>query len=260
MIDWLAGRLAPRALWRYRARAWHSSSEPELALLPQLTDRQKLSIDVGAAEGSYTAALVPLSSRVVAFEPNPEAAQRLRKTFRQTSLVSVEEVALSSEAGVADMRIPADRFWRSTIELHNPLKFSREVGHVAVTKKPLDTFDYRGVGFIKIDVEGHELDVLKGADATISRERPCLLIEVEEQHHSGAVNAVFAYFLERRYRGAFYLDGAVKPIAEFDHVQHQDIAHLDERGAATGIYVNNFFFVPAERAFDVHGLAPARRR
>ncbi|WP_246642623.1 FkbM family methyltransferase [Rhizobium croatiense] len=49
------------------------------------------------------------------------------------------------------------------------------------------------VGFIKIDVEGHELKVLKGAEAILSRDHPNLLIEAEDRHRPNAVASVIDY-------------------------------------------------------------------
>lgn len=66
MIGHFAERLAPRVLWRYRVWARDiDPDEPEAALLPRLTDRHRVSIDVGAAQGAYTARLVPLSKQVI---------------------------------------------------------------------------------------------------------------------------------------------------------------------------------------------------
>lgn len=51
-----------------------------------------------------------------------------------------------------------------------------------VQVKPLDDFGISSVDFMKIDVEGHELDVLKGASATIGQSRSIVLIEVRNSN------------------------------------------------------------------------------
>jgi hypothetical protein len=51
-----------------------------------------------------------------------------------------------------------------------------------VELRTLDSLNLQDVGFVKIDVEGHELDVLRGGAETIQRNRPHLLIEVRENH------------------------------------------------------------------------------
>jgi hypothetical protein len=50
------------------------------------------------------------------------------------------------------------------------------------------------VGFIKIDVEGHELSVIKGATALIRRDSPIILVELEDRHRPDAMRS-FSSFL-----------------------------------------------------------------
>ena len=46
----------------------------------------------------------------------------------------------------------------------------------------LDNIQIKNIGFIKIDVEGHELEVIKGAKETINKYNPILLVEIEKRH------------------------------------------------------------------------------
>ena len=241
-----AKRLTPRLIWRHRVRSWPiSAGESEALLLPMLAKRSKLSIDIGAARGSYTALLVPLSRRVIAFEPVPRFAEELRKLFSDTAIVQIEQVALSDQSGLRDLRIPGDSS-RSTIEDGNRLRYCANFETIAVKISSLDEYSLSDVGFIKIDVEGHELAVLRGASDTIHRERPNVLIEVEEQHRRGALQDTFGFFENADYRGFFLLQGKVESLAVFDQRIHQDPRNLDARGSRTGLYVNNFIFVAAD--------------
>ncbi len=126
----------------------------------------------------------------------------------------------------------------------NGLRYSAEVENIEVAKKTLDDYNLRNVGFIKIDVEGHELAVLKGAIATLRREQPNFLVEIEEQHRHGAVQAVFGFFEQAGYTGFFLEDGARKPLSAFDLSLHQKLENLDPRGAKRALYINNFAFTP----------------
>ena len=246
LIGRAATRLAPRFLWRYRVRAWCiDTEEPEAKLLPRLADRRKLSIDIGAARGTYTAHLIPLSRRVIAFEPVPRLAEGLRRLFSGTRLVRVEQVALSDRSDLREMRVPKDCF-RSTIESENELRYSATVETISVKVSSLDEYRFRNVGFIKVDVEGHELAVLRGAADTIRRERPNMLIEVEEQHRRGALQDTFEFLSDTGYRGFFLFRGRLQSLAAFDHRVHQDLKNLDARGLSTGLYVNNFIFISAD--------------
>lgn len=251
MIKTLAMLVAPRLVWRRRLRTWQiDPGEDEVVLLPYLASRSRLSIDVGAANGSYTAALIPLSRRVVAFEPTPNALNKLRRLFQGTPVVTIEAVALSDHSGTATMRLPASSFWRSTIEPHNDLRYTPDVTEISVRARQLDDYGFTSVGFIKIDVEGHERAVLDGAEHTIARSRPNVLVEVEEQHYAGSIMAVRDYFVSLNYVGFFLCDGRVLPISRFRPEVHQLVTNLDAKGNRRDryLYVNNFVFVPAERA------------
>jgi len=242
----LGARLAPRLVWRHRVRSWPiRTGEPESHLLPQLAHRSKLSIDVGAARGNYTAQLVPLSRRVIAFEPVPYFADALRELFADTSVVQIEQVALSDQSGSREMRVTND-LYRSAIESGNELRHSASVETIPVRVSSLDEYSLHNVGFVKIDVEGHELAVLRGGLETIHRERPNVLVEVEEQHRRGALKDAFDFFRNAGYLGFFLLDGKLASLAAFDPGIHQNLKNLDARGLKTPLYHNNFIFVPAD--------------
>ena len=251
MLSRLATRVAPRLVWKWRIKSWGiDPGEPESVLLPTVASKSRLSIDVGAADGKYTAMLIPLSKQVVAFEPTPGALATLRTTFSATPVVVIEPVALSNESGVTTMRFVPDHFWRSTLERGNALKYASGVSELSVPMRRLDEYEFRAVGFIKIDVEGHEAAVLQGASGTIESSRPNVMIEVEEQHCAGAFDDVSGYFAARAYDGFFLLDGVVMPLSKFDIRIHQHVASLNERGERRPgcNYINNFIFVPAERS------------
>jgi hypothetical protein len=120
-----------------------------------------------------------------------------------------------------------------------------------VPKLRLDDYELREVGFIKIDGEGHELAVLQGAQQTIRASLPNLLVEIEERHRAGAIGDVSAFLTYLGYEGFFILDGKVLPLAQFDKSVHQDPANIGswkEGWERRGVYVNNFFFLPAGSA------------
>ena len=250
----LLRHIAPGVFWRNRVQSLISSkSERELELLPCLSDQAKTSIDIGADGGIYSAQLLPVSRDCVAFEPRPAEATNLRSMFTSINApVRVEAVALSDRTGTMTLRILMEDLGRSTIETDNTLEdedgSARTEIQVPVHK--LDDFKFEGVGFIKVDVEGHELSVLIGARTTIERERPVLLVEIEDRHKPNALADVTAFLGDLKYGGFFLLDDSVLPMAKFDKTVHQNPANIGgwkSRWERRGIYVNNFFFLPEER-------------
>lgn len=244
-------RVAPRLIWRRRISTWNmDTGEAEERLLHWTCDRRKISIDVGAAAGAYSARLLLFSSRVVAFEPHPMAAEELRRLFRRSRILTVEQVALSNDVGTAVLRTPTDRSMLSTIEANNCLLESAAVDCVSVNRGRLDDYGFSPVGFIKIDVEGHEAAMLAGSERTIEREHPTLLIEIEERHNPGSFAQVCTFLSTLTYTGYFLLGDRLVSIRSFNPDKHQNRRNL-VYGRRMGTYINNFLFLPRDRVKSI---------
>ena len=70
----------------------------------------------------------------------------------------------------------------------------------------LDALVRQDVAFVKVDVEGHELNVLNGAVALLDRCQPVFLVEAEDRHRAEATRSVFKFFQRKSYRGFFLKD------------------------------------------------------
>lgn len=164
--------------------------------------------------------------------------------------IEVEAVALSDSAGLTRMRIVNKDPGRSTIESANVLEDpdGSPQTSLRIPKMRLDDYELGEVGFIKIDVEGHELAVLRGAQKTIRASMPNLLVEIEERHHTGTIEDVSTFLTGLGYEGFFLLDGEILSLTRFDKSVHQDPANVGswkEGWERHNVYVNNFFFLPA---------------
>ena len=245
-------RAAPRRFWRrrYRILVESTSQNEELRVLRRLCDPTKVSLDIGADIGAFTVAMLDNSRAVIAFEPRPAQAEELAAMFRSVGApVRVEAVALSEQTGASALRVLVSDPGRSTIEDANTLtdRDGSAVETVDVPCMRLDDFDLDNVGFVKIDVEGHELSVLHGARATIERNRPAFLIEAEERHRRHAVDDMTSFLRLLGYEGYFLTENGQRPIAEFNPEEHQNpanIASWKDSWAHRGVYVNNFVFLP----------------
>jgi FkbM family methyltransferase len=219
--------------------------EYELRLLRQYVPRDRLAIDVGANNGIYAYHLSRYARSVVAFEPNMGFGRALRVLPRN---VTVRFEALSSATGALPLHIPAAEAGEAegwaTLEATD-LPVARSID---VPVRRLDDLDLGQIGFIKIDVEGHEMAVLAGATATIRRDRPTLLVEAEDRHRPGATAELFRWAEEQGYRGWFFQKGRAVPVEEFrlsehqgDHIRPGELIRPQELN-----YINNFLLVPAE--------------
>jgi FkbM family methyltransferase len=209
-MKWLKYRLKARALRLSPALYWFVRRwtkgylEPEIRLLPQLCCAGKLSLDIGANWGAYAYYASQVSKAVRCFEPQPKLAEVLVGSVGRLGNVAVENIAVSDKAGWAEIRVPRNDIGYATIEPGNALEGKADlrlgVETQRVATQRLDDLQLPSVGFIKIDVEGHEYEVLLGARELLKRDTPSLLVETEERHREGALSAVNGFMQELGYR------------------------------------------------------------
>ena len=189
---------------KYRAHRNLKKYEPELHLLPFLVDPEAVSVDAGANRGSYTYFLSKLSKHVFAYEPNPAMRQFLKRASAKN--VTVSDVALSDSTGQAEFAVPKSKTKRSygnnagSLEVDQLAEENDELVRFTVPTRRLDDENLEKVGFIKIDVEGHEREVLLGAQQLIARDRPVLLIEMMEGLFGKAADEDIAFVEQMGYQ------------------------------------------------------------
>lgn len=164
---------------------------------------QRTIVDVGANIGNHAAywsAFVPHEA-IVAFEPVPESFTLLRLNLRHDPSARLHRKALSDHRGLVWMAVDRVNMGRSRVAA---------TGSLRVPCLRLDDVPLRFVSLIKVDVEGQQGAVLRGARRTIERWRPMLLVEDEE----GLVPETLArlglrYVRVRSWPGANHLWGPV---------------------------------------------------
>ena len=234
---------------RHRVIAWqYRLSEGELRRLGDFVPRDAAALDVGAWWGPWTYWLSRRVPAVHTFEPVPYIASFLKEVSRPN--VTVHNVALSDRAEAAVLHVPSagtGSEGRST--LHEP-PFA-DATDIAVEVVPLDSIALPDrIGFIKVDVEGHEMQVLRGAADTIQAHKPTLLVEVESHDDRATrVDDVVQLLAGYGYEASFLRRGTWVPFAQFDLERDQRaLAETVRRRGLLGNmlltrgYVNNFLF------------------
>ncbi|MDQ3849105.1 MAG: FkbM family methyltransferase [Actinomycetota bacterium] len=171
----------------FREGVWDPHVEACLrrTLLPGQT-----AIDVGANLGYMTAVMaqcVGPTGRVWAFEPVVETYELLELCRSLNDLPQVTPVPIALGAAHASIQITYDRRHSGIATMH-PERVAGDVQDVEM--RTLDALiaagDVRRPDLIKIDVEGHELDVLRGARDTIGEASPTLVFELNERAATAA--------------------------------------------------------------------------
>lgn len=180
---------------RFRLHMWEDC-ETELQYLDQIGPNEGTAVDIGANVGLFAYHMAQWYDEVYAFEVN-EALTKLLEAFDADNIHVINK-GCSSRTGQATLHIPSVRDealtgWATLDPETYPSVQTYIQKDVKVCR--LDDYELQEVGLIKIDVEGHELDVIKGAEATITRSRPHVIAEIKPQH----VNAIWRFFAERNY-------------------------------------------------------------
>ncbi|MCC7040794.1 MAG: FkbM family methyltransferase [Burkholderiales bacterium] len=160
------------------------------ALFTYLLERGETAIDVGANVGMHTltlARIVGPRGKVIAFEPNPDVRERLRRNVELNGFahVHVDRRALGYDAAHGSLRVPAvgsAEAWNSGMASLVALETPHECVEVDVV--PLDSvvdeLAIDRLGMVKIDVQGYEVPVLGGMARVAKRYRPAIVFEYED--------------------------------------------------------------------------------
>jgi FkbM family methyltransferase len=243
---------------------WHISYNrqfvyPSVAkrLFNMIGAHEKIAIDVGANYGLATRFLSQYFKEVHAIEPIPfllPRFHRIAKRYgRSESAITIHPCAVGAVDARTVMRIPVNQNGRlfhalSTAEPSNALGLFKHACVVAldVPQARLDTLlteTCGPVGYIKIDVEGFELDVLNGATQLIARHRPIIQMEIERMHNARCREAFM--FLE----SYDYVSYSIHPTHLVDNaaaalMAQNAVSDLPENGKVDHQY--DFLFVPRE--------------
>lgn len=208
-----------RGLTAPNLRAYRNAWRSRLHLLPRGLDlRSGVVVDIGANEGSFTNALVTLvpSARVIAVEPAPEPLARLRERFAANPNVTVVGKAMASEVGTAALHLTAHDHNSSLHRPREEMKTLYEdpgwgvVRDVSVETTSLDALvPDETISAIKLDVQGAELDVLRGAGEALERTQAVLMEVTFVSHYEG--DADFQRLNEEMLERGFALTAMSEP-------------------------------------------------
>jgi FkbM family methyltransferase len=141
-------------------------------------------VDVGANAGVYTLAFaraVGPRGRVLAIEPGSEACARLRDNIRHNGLQNVDVVQAAAAATAGSLTLHLSAIDLGSSSCVHPPSPHEHAGQEAVTAIALDDAIAQGglaPDLIKIDVEGMEVEALRGAERVLRARRPVLMVEI----------------------------------------------------------------------------------
>jgi len=221
-------------LWKALSKQHHKDLAPQFARY--LAD-DGVVLDVGAHAGQFSklfAALVP-QGRVYAFEPGSYALSILRKTIRFKGLgnVRIAPFGLGSRAGFFPLSLPLKK--RGSVGYGagfvgdaalEPRQSVSETIEIRILDEFIEAENIARVDFIKADIEGFELEMLRGAAQLLARDHPAVFIEINHAHlkrEGGSAEEIFRLMADAGYFSADLATGA--PLAD-NQPQQGDILFL----------------------------------
>lgn len=240
--QFLLDLLVPSSLhlaMRYNYYKFKGYIDKEMLYVQEHLNSNHTFLDIGANAGIYSYHFRNKMKKIVAFEPVKEVLISLENL--KSSNVKIHNCALSNNCNYLEIHIPVDKHgnkisYTASLEprTENTIKRKIEV-------KMLDDFNYQNISLIKIDVEGHELEVLKGGYETINKFKPHMVIEIEQRHLAYDMNKTFDYIKSVGYEIFFINNGELCPINKFSYDKHQK-PYLEN--VMDENYTNNFVCMP----------------
>lgn len=181
--------------WMTKVNKWRTSADGSRRLLYQAhkyeraralqADRSGLAVDVGGHVGLWSWQMAQDFASVVAFEPVKEHRQCWERNMAAIPYVECHPCALGAEAGTVRLKCRTPGSSGDTgvdpVAERSSLRASVDVEGEEAELRTLDSFGLENVRFMKLDCEGYEFHVLRGALATIERCRPVMVIEQKLQ-------------------------------------------------------------------------------
>lgn len=230
----------------YRAyRFRYKLDKQEINYLIRQLKPGDISVDIGAHKGGYLYWMKKTvqQGKVYAFEPQVKLYNYLQSIHQKNSHITIENRGLSNQQGTVQFFIP------KTAKGDSPgaridSQQNTDYDKTTIQTTTLDTYFLdRNIHprFIKIDVEGHEKQVIQGGLQLLKTAKPTLLMECENRHlPNGSVSDVFRLLTDIGYKGYFFKDQQRLPLEQFDPNMHQKTGPGSFWEASD--YINNFMF------------------
>lgn len=136
-----------------------------------------VALDIGANIGLWSRDLCEQFDRVIAFEPVEQFRDCLLKNVPNSNL-DIRPCALGEENTQIQMVVTEGNTGHSHVD-------SNSVGHGSIPMYRLDSLEFDRIDYVKIDCEGYEYTILRGAENTFKKHRPIVVVEQKLHKDTG---------------------------------------------------------------------------
>lgn len=230
----------------YLRNCFGKNQEPEISKLINLISQNSVVIDVGANRGTYSFPILRKLRKpgyLYSFEPIPQLFNYLEKGLGSKDTFKVYSFACGDRQAVKRIKLPINN-GQLSMGSASFINSFRDFENILVKIISIDSLKISKVDFIKIDVEGFETLVLRGAIKTIKQNRPVMLVEIDWNMGNN-------YFPELK-KIIADLDYAVMALTGGKMIK-VNLSEFNSRklNFHKNGYRNNFFLVPKEEYVSI---------
>ncbi len=184
--------------------------------------------DLGANIGNHSLFFAQLFGNVVSFEPHSRIYKILALNTESSTNIEVVNAGLSDKAGILGA-------FEQPLNLGASKIVENSEGNIFFRVVTLDQYvietPYNSIDFIKMDVEGHELSVLKGATQTLKNHRPILALELHARKDSQKATQIMVFLRQLGYNYVYYMsiDYLSKNIFNFKKIAINNVKKLPRK-------------------------------
>jgi FkbM family methyltransferase len=162
-------------------------------------------IDIGANIGTHTVGFSDVCVSSISFEPNPVVAAVLRVNISLNHVVNAEvrELALSSAVQRKYLSVPSANQGNASVEFAQLGEDRHELVTSTLDRELIGKFPTSDVLLIKVDVEGHEFEVIQGAKSTLESYNSIVVVEYNKNAKS---EQLIKFFADAGYSPSFQID------------------------------------------------------
>jgi len=202
-------------------------------------------IDIGANVGLYSKvileALFERKGKCISFEPRNDVYKALKKRVNSDYMVA-ENFSISNHINTSKLFLSASHGKNSLFKYDEFIGFDWQYTNSITLDSYISTNSIKNIELIKIDVEGHEFQVIEGSLGTLAKFRPIVLCEVENRHllpQGKNVNEFLEMMLSLDYK-SYILDKNSQKLISTNLIEIP-LSKTDNK-----IYYYNYWFIPQE--------------
>lgn len=193
--------------------------------------KNKYAVDIGSNYGIYSFLFSIFFKKVESFEPIQKHFIETHKLF---SNVTVHNYALGNKESSEVINVPIidNKLIYGYSSIHT--KFKNSISENICVNKFDKVFQHKSLAFMKVDVEGYEIQVIKGAFNFIKKFRPIIMIEIEDRHNKKSFDFIYNQLKNINY-SCYYLNKFKLKEITSSSVSLDQLSNMR--------YINNFFFI-----------------